>query len=476
MRTRRATDVRPSRVVSDVRVVADESRRGVLRVGALGAVSVLLANCSSDGEGAESGTAGAGGGNAFVGGGGKSGASQGFPGVGGLGGGGAPVTTGVMASEDAAADFVVPALPAVASLVANPKLPDPFTSLSGSRVATLLDWRSRREELSKLAQAFVYGTKPPKPSGLTASFSAGKLALTCSDGGKSIGFSVTITLPLTGTPPYPALIVLGSYALPPVVGGGVATIAFDNDEMAQQLDKTSRGKGKFFELYGTSIDSGSLIAWAWGVSRVIDGLEQTAPLHGIDVTRLAVTGCSRNGKGALACGAFDERIALTIPQESGAGGAAGWRIVEDELAKGRKIQSASEIIGENAWLGSGFNRFADSIATLPVDQHEIMALCAPRGLLVLENDIEWLGPVATYGASKAAHKVYEALGLPNNMGISLSPPHNHCQLPSDQATDLYAYLSAFLLGGSANTAVDETTRGIVLDEAKWIDWTVPALT
>lgn len=411
-----------------------------------------------------------------MGGGGKSGASQGFPGVGGLGGGGAPVSTGVMPSEDTGANFIIGALPAPESLPQNPKLPDPFTSLSGTRVSTLLEWRNRREELSKLAQAFVYGTKPPKPSGVSASFSAGKLTLTCSDGGKSISFSVTITLPPTGAPPYPALIVLGSYALPPVVSGGVATIAFNNDEMAQQLDKTSRGKGKFFDLYGTSIDSGSLIAWAWGVSRVIDGLEQTAPLHGLDVTRLAVTGCSRNGKGALACGAFDERIALTIPQESGAGGAASWRIADDEFANGQKIQTASEIIGENAWLGTGFNQFAKSTATLPIDQHEVMALCAPRGLLVLENDIDWLGPVATYGASKAAHKVYEALGLPNNMGISLSTPHNHCQLPSDQAAELYAYLIAFLFGGSANTAVDDSTRGIVLDEARWIDWTAPVLT
>jgi hypothetical protein len=462
-------------VVSDARAAGHESRRAVLRLGALGAASALVPNCGSRVEGAEASSAGVGGGSALVGGGGKSGAGQGFPGVGGLGGGGAPVATGVMASEDTGADFVVPALPAPAALADNPKLPDPFTSLAGTRVASLLAWRNRREELLKLAQAFVYGTKPPKPS-VSASFSAGKLTLTCADGGKSISFSVTITLPSTGAPPYPALIVLGSYALPPVAGGGVATVAFNNDEMAQQLDKTSRGKGKFFDLYGTSIDSGALIAWAWGVSRVIDGLEQTAPLHGLDVARLAVTGCSRNGKGALACGAFDERIALTIAQESCSGGAASWRIADDELANGQKIQTASEIVGENAWFGTGFNQFAKATSKLPIDQHEVLALCAPRGLLVLENDIEWLGPVATYGASKAAHKVYEALGVPNNMGISLSAPHNHCQLPSDQTVELYAYLTAFLFGGAADTAVDRSTRGIALDEAKWLDWSVPVLT
>ena len=458
--------------MSDARVVTSRSRRGVLQLGALGAVSALVSNCGGHGE---AGTVGAGGGNALVGGGGKAGGVVGFPGVGGLGGGGAPVTTGVMSSEDTEANFAISALPDPAALPQNPKLPDPFTTLAGARVATKADWFNRREELVKLAQAFVYGTKPPKPASVTASFDAGTLAITCADGGSSIDFSVTITPPLVGVPPYPALIVLGSYALPPVTAGGIATIAFNNDEMAQQLDKTSRGKGKFFDLYGTNIDSGSLIAWAWGVSRVIDALELTAPAHGIDVTRLAVTGCSRNGKGALACGAFDERIALTIPQESGSGGAASWRIADDEKANGQNIQTASEIIGENAWLGTGFNQFANATSKLPLDQHEVMALCAPRGLLVLENDIDWLGPVATYGASKAAHKVYEALGIPNNMGIALSSPHNHCQLPSDQALDLYAFVIAFLLGGAANTAVDSTTRGITLDETKWVDWTVPTL-
>lgn len=462
--------------MSVARTVHSKSRRDVLELGALGAVAALVSNCGVRGDDGPSSSGSAGSGSiALVGAGGKAGQNPAFPGVAGFGSGGAPVATGVSRVEDTGADFVIPALPAPATLPQNPKLPDPFTALSGAPVATKADWSNRREELVKLAQAFVYGTKPPKPASVVASFSGGKLALTCADGGTSIDFSVTVTPPLAGAPPYPALIVLGSSALPSLAGGGVATISFNADEMAAQLDKTSRGKGKFFELYGTSIDSGSLVAWAWGVSRLIDGLEQTAPDHGIDFTRLAVTGCSRYGKGALACGAFDERIALTIPQETGAGGAASWRIADDEKANGQNIQTASEIVGENAWLGTGFSQFAKSTSTLPLDQHEVMALCAPRGLLVLENDIDWLGPVATYGASKAAHKVYEALGVPNNMGIALSAPHNHCQLPSDQALDLYAFAIAFLLGGAANTAVDSTTRDVALDETKWIDWSVPVL-
>ena len=106
---------------------------------------------------------------------------------------------------------------------------------------------------------------------------------------------------------------------------GVATISFPNDTVAQQMNGSSRGKGVFYDLYGSDHTAGAMIAWAWGVSRLIDALEQT-PAAQIDPTRLGVTGCSRNGKGALIVGAFDDRIALTIPQESGSGGAASWRV------------------------------------------------------------------------------------------------------------------------------------------------------
>ena len=62
-----------------------------------------------------------------------------------------------------------------------------------------------------------------------------------------------------------------------------------------------------------------MTAWVWGVSRIIDALEQT-PEAKINFNKLAVTGCSRDGKGALMAGAFEPRFALTIPQESGSGG------------------------------------------------------------------------------------------------------------------------------------------------------------
>ena len=73
---------------------------------------------------------------------------------------------------------------------------------------------------------------------------------------------------------------------------------------------------------------GAYCAWSWGVSRIIDGLEIAGKKSKIDTKRLAISGCSFAGKMALFAGAFDERIALTIAQEPGGGGAAAWRVSE----------------------------------------------------------------------------------------------------------------------------------------------------
>ena len=83
---------------------------------------------------------------------------------------------------------------------------------------------------------------------------------------------------------------------------------YANSDMAQQNDATtSRGVGLFFNLYGKNAMASAMTAWAWGVSRIIDVLEQTPSAH-INTRKIAVTGCSRNGKGALMAGALEPRI------------------------------------------------------------------------------------------------------------------------------------------------------------------------
>jgi hypothetical protein len=236
------------------------------------------------------------------------------------------------------------------------------------------------------------------------------------------------------------------------------------------------------DLYGNACaKSGALIGWAWGCSRIIDGLE-LCPEAGVDLRCIAVTGCSRCGKGALAMGAFDERVALTLPQEGGSGGTACWRISSKEKSLGANIQECGEITGEARWQGSDFRSFCGNIATLPCDQHYAVAICAPRAILVIENDIDWLGPVATYGGGIAGQKVYEALGIKDRCGVSVAANHSHCAFPSAQQQYLDAYVNRFLkrTGGTTTAVADFHTSGTTtklgsFKEADWIDWTVPTL-
>jgi hypothetical protein len=349
----------------------------------------------------------------------------------------------------------------------NAKLPDPFKFFNGNKVATKADWECRQKEVSAAMQSQELGTLPTTAT-VTASGTS-TLQITASDGGKSISFSVSIKKP-SGTGPFPAIIAYGAASIP--IPAGVATITYNNDDIAQQNSQSSRGKGKFFDLYGSGHSAGATTAWAWGVDRIMDALEKVDT--GIDPKRVGVTGCSRNGKGAFVAAALVPRIALGIPQESGSGGAACWRISDSEKAAGKNIQTSGEIIGENVWFSKNFDTFATKSSTLATDHHQLAGLVAPRGLIVIENEIDWLGPVSTTACMKASRLIYKALGVPDNMGFTGSGNHAHCSFPSNQQADLTAYINKFLLNQTANTANIE--RGPTADVSKYIDWTAPTLT
>jgi hypothetical protein len=189
-----------------------------------------------------------------------------------------------------------------------------------------------------------------------------------------------------------------------------------------------------------------------------------------------MTGCSRNGKGALVAGAFDERIRLTIPQESGSGGDACWRLSDAEQADGYVVQTSSEIVNENVWFALSFDPFSQhNTSWLPFDHHMLAGLIAPRALLSIENTaLVWLSPKSSYGCMKTAHKVWEALGVPDNMGFTQAGNHSHCAFPSEQQPELTAYFEKFLLDGEADTNVFKTTNE-TFNETLWIDWEVPKL-
>ncbi|KAF8073433.1 hypothetical protein FPV67DRAFT_746357 [Lyophyllum atratum] len=368
-----------------------------------------------------------------------------------------------------------PALPSSPQF-SDTALPDPFTFLDGAAVTTLGAWTCRQAEVNSLFQINELGTKPPPPSTLTATLSSSNaLAITASEAGKSITFTPTISFPTTGTAPFPAIIAFNGLSFPRPAG--VALITFNVDDMAQQVNLASRGQGKFFTLYGANATASAMMAWAWGVSRIIDALEMT-PNARIDTKRIAVTGCSRNGKGALVAGAFDTRIALTIPQESGSGGTDCWRLSDALQARGVVTQTASEIVQENVWFSRSFETFANtSVNMLPVDHHMLAGLVAPRALFVIDNvGIDWLGAESSFGCMKSARRIWQALGASNNMGYSQAASHDHCSFPASQQAVLTAFINKFLLGLSANTTVTETAGNYMFDTpGVWDPWNAPQL-
>ncbi|KAF9027743.1 Glucuronoyl esterase catalytic domain from Hypocrea Jecorina [Hymenopellis radicata] len=367
-----------------------------------------------------------------------------------------------------------PTLPANITLKSDAKLPDPFTFINGTRMASKDDWECRREEISQLFQRYELGTLPPKPSSVNSSLSGNSLTINVSEAGKSISFSVSIARPSSGTAPFPAIIAFGGLSIP--TPAGVAVINFNNDDIAAQNSGSSRGQGKFFTLYGSNHSAGAMTAWAWGVSRIIDALEAT-PAANIDLTKIAVSGCSRNGKGALVAGAFDTRIALTIPQESGSGGAGSWRISDAMMANGTTTQTASEIVQENVWFSTLFNQYVNQVSMLPFDHHMLSALVAPRALLIIDNTgIDWLGPESVWGAQSTANKVWQALGIADSMGVSQVGNHNHCQFPASEQPDLDAFVNKFLKGQSTNTSIVKTdgSNNLGFVASQWVDWSVPA--
>jgi hypothetical protein len=368
----------------------------------------------------------------------------------------------------------------IPSSVNNAKLPDPFMGLDGKRISSKADWKCRREEIGAMYEKLMFGTKPRNPEKVEGSYSGGKLTIKVTDKGKSGSFSVKISNAGTKDKPKPAMIGFGGG----MMGGcgslgnatnglDIAQITFNPDDVAPES-----GGGMFFQLYNQG--QGTIIAWAWGVSRIIDALEKT-PEAGIDVKHLAMTGCSRWGKGTLAVGAFDERIALTIPQESGSGGASLWRVgAQVNKQKGKQfVQGLASAGTEGKWMISSFKNYDGKENTLPFDQHMLVAMVAPRALLILDNaGQEWLGEVPSNYCGQASKEVYDALGATENYTYSQEGGHGHCQLPNGQFDEVKDFMNKFLLGKDAKTGkIDYTknTQTISFKKSEWIDWETPNL-
>lgn len=369
-------------------------------------------------------------------------------------------------------------LPGSDQLPVVSELPNPFIGLNGKVIKFKKDWVCRRAEIGAQVEAYQLGSKPAAPERVTAEMQGENLLVNVYDKGKTVSFTAKITYPKTGKAPYPAIIGMGGSWInnDELAKQGLAVIQFPNNEIAEQLNGSSRGKGKFYDIYGKDQSAGALMAWAWGVSRLIDALEATSNSQ-INASRLGITGCSRNGKGALVAGAYDERIKLTIPQESGSGGSTSWRVSDDQRVEGQNVQTLAQIVTENVWFTDSFKRFAQSANRLPYDQHSLMGMVAPRGLLLIENtSMEWLGNRSTYTSALAAREIWRALGVEADFGFSQLGGHTHCQLPTAQVPEIAAFVQRFLLDSSAeNTAIFKSDEEFKLNQDQWINWKTPQL-
>ncbi len=312
------------------------------------------------------------------------------------------------------------------------ELPNPFLLSDGSPVRGKDDWARRREELKGLFQDYVYGHLPPRPRKMAVERGdrvedeeykviLQDLELRLDQEGKVLALHVRLALPKDAKSPLPVIVQSGfgrrrgpdgkPFAVFTRRGYAVAECSFP--ELAPDNKDRARTAG-VYQLFGDKIDCGGLMAWAWGVSRVIDALETVKE---IDVQKVVVTGHSRYGKAALLAGAFDERIALTVPSHSGCGGAAPFRFIYGKSEQLHNIAGAFPY-----WFRPDFSQFVSKVERLPVDQHQLLALVAPRALLLTEGTQDaWINPEGAQLTYLAAKKVYDFLKAGDRISIRYRP-------------------------------------------------------
>jgi hypothetical protein len=262
---------------------------------------------------------------------------------------------------------------------------------------------------------------------------------------------------------------------------GVAVIYYNNYDLGKEgTAEQSRGKpnpGKYYDIYGGNDPAGLLMAWAWGASRILDVLQKSGGSI-IDITGIGVTGCSRLGKGAFTIGVFDDRIALTIPQEPSTGGDPALRIMDKISGAERTDYNYN---GLN-WLSNNFAPFVFSNNTsnavkLPIDMHALVGLIAPRGLLVLENPHQTqMGAPAGHMSTLAGAEVYKALGAEKNVSYHSSVADTaHCSYKTEYTDLINKSIAAFLKHDGEAPGQFLVGAGGSLTRADWIDWQTPTL-
>ncbi len=314
-------------------------------------------------------------------------------------------------------------------------LPDPLLMLDGQRVTTPEQWVSvRRPEILRLFETCQFGKWPSEKPPLRYAVKAqepGRKEVTIFFSDSDTSHKVDVLIFLPAQKPAPLLLNLsfmpndvtaermqGTIEKFLEAGFGFATLRYTDIEPDRPdgLLTGVRGlylKGKEKPLYPAPDEWGAISTWAWGVSQVIDYLEVDPD---VDAKRIALTGASRLGKTTLWASAKDERIAVVLASCSGEGGAALSR-----RNYGETIAHMSHPARYWYQFAVNWAQFGPDPGRSPVDAHMLIALIAPRPLLLQTGTTDyWSDPVGEFEAAIEAGKVYRLLGK-DDLGISELP-------------------------------------------------------
>lgn len=352
-------------------------------------------------------------------------------------------------------------------------LPNPFEWANGSgSVTDFCDWSCRRNEIKREIEYWEIGEKPAFDK-LEASYSGGTLTVKVYNGSNTLTLTSKISVP-SGNGPHPIVIGMdgNTGSLSSSYFSKCIQVPFTHSQIAEYNSGFGGGgrsqNDPFYKLYpGTFNTKADYCAWSWGISRLIDGLEIIKDKINADLGHIAVTGCSYAGKMALYAGAFDERVALTIAQESGGGGINSWR-VSSEI--GSDVEGISNT-NYDWFLNSFKSNFQSQIDKLPYDHHELIAMIAPRAFLAFGNpDYVWLGDASGYASLKAAEEVWKAMGIEDRFGYVIEGGHSHCQASNNQNKAAQAYINKFLFGDNSQDTKIRTSKVTSNHSSGKYDW------
>lgn len=351
--------------------------------------------------------------------------------------------------------------------------PDPFVFMDGSVVKTKDDWAKRQEEINSLYQRYMYGVwRDGSDEELCYEYLDGSLTLKIKRLSTSTeaSFKATVRLPQEAAPQggYPVIVGMHQHISEERANErGYAVITVDGFSIPVASDNTLH-QGAFYDLYPYGDDpseqTGVLMAWGWGCSKILDALEAGLGSElNISPVNTIVTGVSRWGKAALVCGAFEKRFKMVAPSCSGAGGAALYRyksegktydftskgVPEDYTYGQNEPLSCLQSDGERGWFNNAFLEFA-APENLPVEQYMLCSLAADKNryLFIIGSCIheDWVNSPAMWHCYLGAKEIYEALGIEDNIAINIHK-EGHAVIPEDidymtEYFDLHVYNKA----------------------------------